>query len=269
MLEHERESEAREAALRAIEIARKRLAVAVRRDALLVSVENVITDLDKVINLLCGRLREWYALHFPELEVESSEKYAQLVLALNKENLEESEKSAIRIVGREGKQIIEKLKRSTGLALNEKDISAVRSTARQVIQLIKFRQELEAYATDLAHEVCPNLAEVGGPRIAAKLIARAGGLQKLARMPASTIQILGAEKALFKHLRKKTKPPKHGLIFQHTAVHSAPKKLRGKIARALSTQLSLAARIDAYGRRFVGKELRERFEGKLKEILRK
>ncbi|MCS7109448.1 MAG: hypothetical protein NZ903_01470, partial [Candidatus Micrarchaeota archaeon] len=152
--------------------------------------------------------------------------------------------------------------------LEEKDLDAIKIVAQQIIALEEIKKQLQQYEDELVREIAPNLVEVGGPRITAKLIAHVGSLEKLARLPASTIQVLGAEKALFKHLRRKTKPPKHGIIFQHTIVHSVPKNKRGKIARALATKLAIAAKIDVFGKgKFIGKELRVEFEKRVKEIL--
>ena len=111
---------------------------------------------------------------------------------------------------------------------------------------------------------------VVGAKVTGKLVAAAGGLGKLALMPASTVQVIGAEKALFKHLRNKSiAPPKHGIIFQHAAISTAPKKVRGKIARALATKITLAAKADVYTKRFIGPEVKDKFEKRLNDILAK
>jgi nucleolar protein 56 len=94
--------------------------------------------------------------------------------------------------------------------------------------------------------VAPNIKDILGSTIGARMIAKVGGLDKLAVLPASTIQVLGAEKALFRALKTGTRPPKHGILFQHSLVHSSPRWQRGKIARVLATKVALAARVDAY-----------------------
>ena len=95
--------------------------------------------------------------------------------------------------------------------------------------------------------VAPNISGILGAAVGARILARAGSLKKLAFMPASTIQVLGAEKALFRSLKTGSQPPKHGLLFQHALVHAAPRWQRGKIARAISTKAAIAARVDVYG----------------------
>jgi nucleolar protein 56 len=115
-------------------------------------------------------------------------------------------------------------------------------------------------------EVAPNVKSLVGSLLGARLIAIAGGLSNLARKPASTIQVLGAEKALFRSLKTGTRPPKHGIIFQHTLLHDAKRWQRGKIARALAGKLAIAARSDAYGGRYIGQDLKANLERRIKEI---
>jgi nucleolar protein 56 len=98
----------------------------------------------------------------------------------------------------------------------------------------------------MADEVMPNVSALIGGLVAARLLSRAGGLPALARMPGSTIQVLGSEQALFSHLRGGSPPPKHGIIFQHRRVHNAPKEVRGRVARVLAAKLAIAARLDHY-----------------------
>jgi len=111
-------------------------------------------------------------------------------------------------------------------------------------------------------DIAPNLSHLAGSVLAAKLIAKAGSLRKLAMFPASTIQLLGAEKALFRAKKTNAKPPKHGLIFQHPYVHSKPRRLRGRAARVLSAKLTLAARADAFTGNQIGEGLRKQLEEK-------
>lgn len=118
--------------------------------------------------------------------------------------------------------------------------------ARSLLELIRARGVLEELLEKRARELAPNLSSILGPVLAARLISRAGGLERLAMLPASTIQVIGAERALFRHLRGKAPSPKHGLIFRHPLIQSSPKRLRGRVARALASKLAIAARIDLY-----------------------
>jgi len=140
--------------------------------------------------------------------------------------------------------------------------------ARLLIGLRASRQRFETEIGDMAAKLAPNLSMLAGPILAVRLISRSGGLKNLAQMPSSAVQIIGAEKALFKHLKGKAPSPKHGLIYRHPAVYSAPWKLRGKIARALACKLAIAARLDFYGGDF-RPELKEYLEKRILEIRRK
>jgi len=155
------------------------------------------------------------------------------------------------------------------MELSEKDAEEVARFADAIVTLFSLRDELDKYLKELVKEEMPNLYELLGHILAAKLLSAAGSMEKLAKMPASTIQLLGAEKALFRYLRSKgkTKPPKHGVIFLHPYIHRAPKKKRGKIARLLASKLAVAARMDYYTKEKKGKELKKELEEKVKEIL--
>lgn len=236
-----------------------------RRDNILVQTVNAIDEINKSANLLFERLEEWYGLYFPELKMNDPHKYCEVVVLFEKgkTDAEELEK----IVGRErAGKIIEIAGKTMGIDLPEEDLLRIKALAKEIISMYSLRDELEAYQEKLAKELCPNLSHVAGPAIAAKVVACAGSLQKLGRMPASTIQVLGAEKALFKHLRAGTKPPKHGVIFQHPEISKGRRKIRGKVARALSTKMAIAARADAISKRFIADKLKADFEKRLKKI---
>jgi nucleolar protein 56 len=128
---------------------------------------------------------------------------------------------------------------------------------------------MEKYLDDTMEEVAPNIKAMVGSLLGARLIAIAGGLTNVAKMPASTIQVLGAEKALFRSLKTGTLPPKHGIIFQHTYLHDAKRWQRGKIARALAGKLAIAARIDAYGHRDISESLKTKLDMRIAEIREK
>jgi nucleolar protein 56 len=125
---------------------------------------------------------------------------------------------------------------------------------------------LENYVDSVMDEVAPNTKTIAGSLLGARLIAIAGGLINLAKLPASTIQVLGAEKALFRSLKTKARPPKHGIIFQHPLIHDAQRWQRGKIARALAGKLSIAARVDAFNGKYAGDELKADLEKRILEI---
>jgi len=140
--------------------------------------------------------------------------------------------------------------------------------AKTLLNLIEFRDSLAKHIEVLVGSISPNVTAVAGPSLAAKLVARAGGVLELAKLSSSTIQVLGAEKALFRALKMGTRPPKHGIIFQHPLVHSSPRKLRGKVARVLASKISLAARMDAFRGEDLSEYLRRELKIKVDEIRR-
>lgn len=140
--------------------------------------------------------------------------------------------------------------------------------ARSILRLMESRKSMEEEVSFRAEELAPNLSALAGPILAARLISRAGGLSRLAKMPSSRVQVMGAEKSLFKHLDGRAPSPKHGIIFRHPAVMGAPRRLRGKVARALAGKLALAARLDYYGAS-PSPDLAASLERRLKDIKRR
>jgi len=157
-------------------------------------------------------------------------------------------------------------KKSIGADLSEFDLKPIQTLAKIMIELSELRSYLTDYNTLVMKEVAPNVTELVGPLLGARLLSLAGSLEELAKMPASTIQVLGAEKALFRALRTGGKPPKHGVIFQYPEIHRSPRWQRGKIARALATKLAIAARVDFFTGRFIGDRLKKLLMDRIDEI---
>lgn len=240
-----------------------------KRDKIVIESINTIDELDKSINTLFEKVTEWYGIHFPELEREMSDhqKYLELISKLGrresfkKENLEKlgmSEEIA--------KKIEQKSSESIGANFDELDIEALNTCVDRIRDLQSTREEIHEYLEGLMDEVAPNLKTLAGSLIGARLISLAGGLEDLAKMPSSTVQVLGAEKALFRSLKKGAKPPKHGVIFQHPEIRGSPQEIRGNIARALAGKLTIAARVDAMSGKFVGDKLEKEFEERVESI---
>nr|AIF10899.1 ribosomal biogenesis protein (NOP56) [uncultured marine thaumarchaeote KM3_47_C08] len=210
---------------------------------------NSLDELDKAINILMARINEWYGLHFPELEnlVKDSNEYFKFVsLGLNRSSITEKDLDSFSFSEKKLDAIFSAAQDSKGGEINSKDLSIISILSDNVINLVKVRDKMLNYISDLMNNVAPNLSAIAGPTIGARLIAKSGGMMKLARLPSSTIQVLGAEKALFRSLKSGSRPPKHGIIFQHDKVHSSPKWQRGKIARSLAAKIAIAARIDVF-----------------------
>ena len=163
---------------------------------------------------------------------------------------------------------MELVSKSLGADINDNDLEKCKSLAKEIVNLDNLISEYEKYQEELCQEICPNISTVAGAAIAAKLISHVGSLSKLSLLPASTIQVLGAEKALFKHLKnKRIDPPKHGIIFQHVYISSSPKVVRGKIARALANKITLAAKADAFTKRFIAEDLKKDLEKRYNEVM--
>jgi nucleolar protein 56 len=256
-----------------MEVAKQRVKGAIeKKDLLIAQAIQTLDDLDKVINLFMGRTREWYGIHFPELDrlIDKHETYARLIVTLgNKENFTPESLEKEEIPNTKAEQIAKSMETSMGADLEETDLAQIQALSKSAMSLYGLRQELETYLDKAMEEVAPNTKALVGSLLGARLIALAGGLTNLARKPASTIQVLGAEKALFRSLKTGTRPPKHGLIFQDTLLHDAKRWQRGKIARALAGKLAIAARADAFGGRHISKELKTGLEKRIKEIQEK
>jgi nucleolar protein 56 len=257
-----------------MELAKLRVkGAAEKRDLIIAQAIQTLDDLDRTVNLFMGRLREWYGVHFPELDrlVEKHETYARLVMNLGyRDNFsfEALEKEAL--PKERAENTANAAEKSMGADMAEQDLAEIQALSRNVLELYELRKNMENYVDKTMEEVAPNTRAIAGSLLGARLIAIAGSLQNLAMRPASTIQVLGAEKALFRSLKTGARPPKHGLIFQHALLHDAKRWQRGKIARALAGKLAIAARADAFGGgRYIGDRLKADVDKRIEEIRKK
>ncbi|BES80758.1 C/D box methylation guide ribonucleoprotein complex aNOP56 subunit [Pyrodictium abyssi] len=255
-----------------IETTRRKLRrAAQKRDLLAAQAIRAIDDIDKTTNLFAARLREWYSLHFPELDdlVREHEDYVKIVAELgHRDNIIVENLVKLGFSEEKAKKIAEAAAKSMGADYPEFDIEPMQRLARITLELYKLRRDLSEYIAQVMKEVAPNITALVGPLLGARLISLAGGLEELAYLPASTIQVLGAEKALFRALRTGGKPPKHGVIFQYPDIHRSPRWQRGKIARALAAKLAIAAKVDYFTGRFIGDKLKEALRKRIEEIKR-
>lgn len=236
-----------------IELAKTSVKSTVGPDVYLGHSVRAYDDIVFAINLLSERLHEWYSLHFPELEeVLFSEAYVKAIA----ENGSRDEIMASLDLSMD----------SVGAEVDPDDLASIRELAGALRNAMEARRTIEGYVESRMRQVAPNVAALAGPIIGARLIMQAGSLKRLASMPAGTIQLLGAEKAMFRHLKKNTRPPKHGIIFQHPMVHKAPAWQRGPIARALAAKLAMAARADAYSGNDIFAGLKEKLDRRVEEI---
>ncbi|MBW3010791.1 NOP58 family protein [Candidatus Woesearchaeota archaeon] len=224
----------------------------VNTDQFVIQTINSISETQKVCNILAKRLREWYELHCPEFSksISSHQKFAELIQKKSKDELL--------------KEI--KAQDTMGADLSKEDLAPIRKLAKELTEIYKFLEDQESYLKMTMEKLCPNLLAITGPLIGAKLIEAAGSLQKLVNFPAGTIQLLGAEKALFRHLKTGARSPKYGLLFDHPFILGAKEKDRGKIARHLANKISLAVRIDFYEGKFIGDKLKADLEKFMKNL---
>ena len=247
-----------------------------RNDKPIMQTVALIEQLDKDINTFCMRLKEWFAWHFPEMTkiVSDNSVYALLIneIEASRENVVQSNKEAISAVlmsDEKAQQVIDAAKISMGMDMKDTDALQIKKWAERCTDLIHFRESLAQYLKDRMSAVAPNLAALIGEILGAKLIAHSGGLTNLSKYPASTIQILGAEKALFRALKTKGKTPKYGLIFNSTFIGRAAQKNKGKISRYLANKCAIASRVDCFSEHPTskfGESLKEQIEERLKFV---
>jgi nucleolar protein 56 len=240
-----------------IRLTKIRIKEAVKKDKIIIQVVDAIDEIDKSLNIFTSRLREWYGLHFPEMEstVEKHERFVKLVSEYgSRENIDEKELKQI-------------AKTSMGVDFSEKDEVILKEYATKIKELYKLREHLEKYVDQVLKEIAPNLREIASSLLAARLIALTGGLEKLAKKPSSTIQLLGAEKALFRFLHGRGRSPKYGLLFTHQLIQNTPPEKRGKVARVLASKISIAAKMDFYGKKVKSDELKKDLEDRIKMIM--
>ncbi|MFT4313040.1 MAG: hypothetical protein ACMXYA_01405 [Candidatus Woesearchaeota archaeon] len=191
-------------------------------------------ELTHTINLLAKRLREWFEWQLPEFskKIDSHEYFIQEVSKLQRADLVQKV------------QLFEDI--SLGIEFSQKDQEQLQSFARSIYTLIQEQESLRAFIEEKMTANAPHFTRIAGAQIGAKLLSTAGNFTRLVKMTSSTIQVLGAEKALFRHLKTGAKPPKYGILFQHKLVSQAKFAIRGKVARMLANAISLAVKADYF-----------------------
>ena len=225
-------------------------------DKHLIQAINSIDEIDESISKLIERIREWYALYFPEMDlIKNNETYIKLIYEnKTKEEIINAKSDAFPIDMLDIEDDI-----------NPEDLDIMNNYAKSIYELQQTRKNIINYIDAKMDSIAPNLKLLVGSSLGAKLISHAGGLKRLATYPSSTVQIMGAEKALFRHLKSGDRPPKYGLIYQHPQVRGAKWWNRGKIARLLAGRISLAVRKDVFTHDF-NPEIFNEFSERIEEI---
>ncbi|CAG7878527.1 hypothetical protein BRARA_F00004 [Brassica rapa] len=243
-----------------------------RVDNMVIQAIFLLDTLDKDINSFAMRVREWYSWHFPELVkiVNDNYLYARVSKMIDdKSKLTEDHIPMLtEVLGDEdkAKEVVEAGKASMGQDLSPLDLINVQTFAQKVMDLADYRKKLYDYLVSKMSDIAPNLAALIGEMVGARLISHAGSLTNLAKCPSSTLQILGAEKALFRALKTRGNTPKYGLIFHSSFIGRASAKNKGRIARYLANKCSIASRIDCFAdgaTTAFGEKLREQVEERL------
>ncbi|KAJ2511276.1 Nucleolar protein 56 [Coemansia sp. RSA 1939] len=223
-----------------------------RSDNMIIQAISLLDQLDKDLNVFSMRVREWYGWHFPELAkiVTDHYRYARLARAIkNKGTLGDDSIDMLTAITEDdavSRQIVDAARASMGTDISEIDLLNIESFAMRVVSLTEYRKTLHEYLLSKMSVVAPNLAALIGDTVGARLIAHAGSLTNLSKYPASTVQILGAEKALFRALKTRGKTPKYGLIYNSSFIGRAGTKNKGRISRFLANKATIASRIDCF-----------------------
>ncbi|NWX26844.1 NOP56 protein, partial [Notiomystis cincta] len=243
-----------------------------RVDNMIIQSISLLDQLDKDINTFSMRVREWYGYHFPELIkiVPENSMYCRVAkfIGNRRELSEESLEGLEEIVmdSAKAQAILEASRSSMGMDISPLDLINIESFSRRVISLAEYRRGLQEYLRSKMSQVAPSLSALIGEVVGARLISHAGSLTNLAKYPASTVQILGAEKALFRALKTRGNTPKYGLIFHSTFIGRAAAKNKGRISRYLANKCTIASRIDCFSEvptSVFGDKLREQVEERL------
>ncbi len=215
------------------------------------------TENERMINQMNEKLEEWYSMYFPELKTGSPKSYATFVSEFGNDKRAASAKDLERIFDEHAKHIAKVAEESMGGDPEEKEYALLKSIAEEELRLIELNDKILVYIKEGTERLMPNITGIIDYKVAAELLSKAGSVEKLALMPASTIQLLGAEKALFKHLKFGSKPPKYGALFKLQEIANANREDRGRIARVYATKLAIAARADAFSKNYIADRLNE------------
>lgn len=245
-------------------------------DTMVIQAVGLLDELDKEINTYAMRVKEWYGWHFPELQgiLSDNAQYSKLVLKCGmRPNFAKNDLSDILDDETTEAAVKEAAEVSMGTEIADLDIINIQALAEQVLSMTEYRAQLFEYLKSRMNAIAPNLTILVGELVGARLISHAGSLMNLAKQPASTVQILGAEKALFRALKTKHDTPKYGLIYHASLIGQAAPKHKGKISRVLAAKASLAIRVDALSDETaeevdttIGYEGRAKVEARLRQL---
>jgi len=245
-----------------------------RVDNMIIQAIALLDQLEKDLNVYSMRLKEWYSFHFPELSkfVKDNYIYARVVKIIgNRKAIDEegetlNELQTVLDDSNVVQSILNASKTSMGMDVSEIDLLNISSFANKVINLNEYKRQLSDYMDTKMNTIAPNLSALIGETLGARLISKAGSLVNLAKCPASTIQVLGAEKSLFRALKKRAATPKYGLIYHSTFIGKSDATIKGKVSRLLANKCGIASRLDFFldnQTSVFGEKLKSQIEDKL------
>jgi len=251
------------------EMARLGVKTGFGRDKLVANAVRAQRALEENTNNQSETLREWYSIHFPELNgvLKDNRDYAKVVSGIGaRSGMTESALEKVLTDRRYAKAIPQIAAGSMGSDVSETDLKAIRVYAESVLASAAAELNLKSYIERVMSEIAPNTSAVATPYVGALLLEQAGSLERLAAFPSSTIQVLGAQKAMFRFLKTGKLPPKYGVLYVHPLVSQASKKAKGKIARTLASKISIAVKVDFYGGKPIGERLKKESEERAKSL---
>lgn len=233
-----------------IQLTKEQIRNSVREDTLIIQALVTLQDLNEAVNKLVKRLREWYGYHDPETEnaIAENDRFVEAIIKFSKKELLQQRR--------------QEEHDTMGASILESDRKAIAELADGIVALLKLKEAERKYLESMMKKTCPNLFAITGSMLGAQLITQSGSLKHLMEFPASTIQVLGAEKALFRHIKTGARPPRHGFILQHPLLATAKQDMHGKIARALADKICLAVKMDYFKGKFIGDKLLKELEKK-------
>ncbi len=230
---------------------------------------NAQIETSRSYNLAYERLSEWYGIYFPEVRMSNPTTLARLVIALNHKGIDDRAIEEAIKDSAKAEEIYKKAQSTIGRKMDMGESRAIVGFANLAISLGASLEELDLYIKEAATRLMPNTTYLTDHMIAAELLSKAGSLERLATMPAGTVQLLGAEKALFKHIKFGSRPPKYGILFKLPDITNAQREIRGRIARVYATKICIALKADYFSKNFIAEKLKKDLDESIKRIKEK
>jgi len=239
------------------EITRKDMRSSKPDEILIIQAVKSITELEKVKNILLNRIRDWYGYYNPEFTklLANQEKFIELIIKKDKSSLM--------------KELHLNESESMGIHYLQHDVDEIRQMAKSYQDIDALKKKQESYLDKLMQKALPSTSEIATPFISAQLVEAAGSLKKLSELPSSSIQLMGAEKSLFRHMKNKAnRSPKYGFLFNHPIIQKAPVDKRGKIARLLASKIDICIKVDYFKGDYIAAKMQKQIDKKISVILK-